>query len=108
MPYLKKVKKPHECRFPSTSRFNLWLHGIWVGTIWQCKVCGRQYRLGYFLFDLFWIKIDESDYLSPAEKEAGSERRSNVIFAVGTVLPAVISISLLVIWLLREALSSCC
>lgn len=40
MGWIKKVPPPHVCSLP-------WIipSGVWLGSVWQCDDCNRQYEL---------------------------------------------------------------
>jgi hypothetical protein len=43
MPYLKIVKKAHECHKPSSVYGHRGSRGVYIGTVWACPKCSKQW-----------------------------------------------------------------
>ena len=76
MPFIKLVKRPHECYTPS-----VWRHKgnrrVDVGSVWMCPGCGQQYMLENVIEEsqkkfpdqvMYWRKMAESEYLQSSQK----------------------------------------
>ena len=56
MPFLKAIKKPHECLIPTGKRY-------YKGSVWQCPSCKVQYMLTDRSMGKCWRKMDKNEYL---------------------------------------------
>lgn len=67
MPYLKLVKRPHECNKPTSIFGHKGSRGVYVGTVWACPQCGQQWMIEIDDSEnprlLHWRKMDLQEYL---------------------------------------------
>lgn len=64
MPYLKLVKKSHECVLPTSILGHKGSRGVTVGTVWACPTCELQWKIEKDPHDtLVWRKLQENEYL---------------------------------------------
>lgn len=58
MPYLKIVKKKHECVLPTSIHGHKGSRGVTIGTVWACPICDIQWEIAKDNEDkLFWRKL---------------------------------------------------
>lgn len=64
MPYLKIVKRPHECVKPTSILGRRGSRGVYIGTVWQCPICKRQWIIdakNNASFELYWREAKEDE-----------------------------------------------
>ena len=74
MPYLKLIKKPHECIKPTSIYGHRGCRRIGIGSVWMCPMCGKQYMVELNITSeaekvYQWREMNISEYLPVQEKE---------------------------------------
>lgn len=64
MPYLRIVKKKHECTLPTSIHGHKGSRGVTIGTIWACPICNLQWKIDADTKgDLFWRMLSKKEYI---------------------------------------------
>ncbi len=64
MPYKKIVKRPHECVKPTSILGHRGSRGIYIGTVWECPACRKQWIVdaeNNASQKLFWREANEEE-----------------------------------------------
>lgn len=64
MTYLKIVKRPHTCTTPTSILGHRGSRGIWIGTVWECDVCKKQWIVdaeNNASMKLFWREVKDEE-----------------------------------------------
>ena len=74
MPYLKLIKKAHECIKPTSIYGHRGCRNIGIGSVWMCPTCGKQWTVEKNVTPeaekvLYWREMNVSEYLPVQEKE---------------------------------------
>lgn len=70
MPYLKIVKRPHECVKPTSILGHRGSRGIFIGTVWECPNCKKQWIVDAeknTSLKLFWRETKDDEKIIQEE-----------------------------------------